>query len=102
MTDIRKESSFMNNTYTVMIDGIYNTKMARSMALRKCAHEDPRLHCEFMDHVRDTLHTISTDEYSRKVAEFIREKGLRIISEKPVARTKNDRYVVDVCFTIAW
>lgn len=92
----------MKNTYTVLIDGCYGTKLARTMALRKCAHENPVLHREFMDCVWDSLHNMSTDEYSRRSAEFVREKGLRIISEKPVARIKDDRYVVDVYFTIAW
>lgn len=91
----------MKNTYNVMVEGIYGVRNARSFALRKCVHEHDILNHEFMRVTTDIL-KLSTDEYIKRVGNFIREKGLRIISEKPVVRTKNDRYVVDVYFTIAW
>ena len=87
------------NTYTVMIDGVFGVKGGRSMALRRCAWQAPDLHMEFKRFARDI---VDTDDFREKTKAFIREKGLRIISEKPVVRTKDDRYVVDVYYTIGW
>jgi hypothetical protein len=92
----------MSNSWIIVVDGVCGLKSSRSRALRKCVSESPILHGEFMDRVRGTIMSMSTDEYSKQISDFIREKGLRIISEKPVARIKDDRYVVEVYFTIVW
>lgn len=87
------------NTYTVLVDGIFGVKGGRSMALRKCAWESPALHMEFKRFVRNV---VDHNDFSEKTKAFVREKGLRVISEKPVVRTENDRYRVDVYYTIGW
>ena len=45
---------------------------------------------------------MTTDEFDYELRKFIKDKGLRIISEKPVARAKDGNYVVEAYFTIAW
>ena len=92
----------MENTCTVKIESPYSVKYARSSALRKCTSESPELNYDFMKVVRDRLSSMTTDEFDYELRKFIKDKGLRIISEKPVARAKDGNYVVEVYFTIAW
>lgn len=87
------------NTYTVVVDGVFGVKGGRCMALRRCAWHAPALHMEFKRFARDAT---DTEDFGEKTKAFIREKGLRVISEKPVVRTMDDRYVVDVYYTIGW
>lgn len=88
------------NTHTVVVEGVFGVKGCRSMAFRKCVNEHPLLRAEFMkNYFRSDM---TTDEWSEANRKFIREKGLRILNEKPLVRTKDDRYVVDVYCTITW
>ena len=87
------------NTFNVTLENEFFLSDARSRALRRCAYQAPMLRSEYN---KEVGHCDSTEEWVAKTREFIRKKGLRIISEKPVVRTKDDRYVVDVYFTIAW
>ena len=87
------------NTYTVMVDCVFYPKHGRSSALRRCAWEAPALRDEF----HKFAGVVSTsDEFAEKTRAFVREKGLRILNEKPIVRNKDDRYVVDVYYTIGW
>lgn len=89
----------MENIYKVKVEKAYDVKFARSQALRKCVFDTPDLKREFYKiiDVGD-----SSDQFSEKLRKFIRNNKLRIISEKPVARIKDDRYTVDVYFEITW
>lgn len=89
----------MKNIYEVTIDSCYGVKLARSMALRRCALEVPSLHYDF-NKLFDP--NDSTEEFSKKLTDFIRSKGLRILDEKPIVRIVNDRYRVDVRFKVTW
>ena len=87
------------NTFNVILEDEHFIGGARTRALRRCAYQAGMLRSEYN---KEVGHCDSTDEWVAKTREFIRKKGLRIISEKPVVRVKDDRYVVDVYFTIAW
>ena len=90
----------MHNTHTVCInDVVCDIEFNRTRALRRCVTDNPLLCSEFN---KTLTHNENTTEFYNKLHEFIRKKKLHISSEKPVARIKNDRYVVDVYFTIAW
>jgi hypothetical protein len=88
------------NTCTVVVEGLFGVRTARNIALKRCVFDHAQLYAEFMQ--KYFRIGMSTDEYTEAKRNFIKEKGLRIISEKPVARTEGDRYVVDVYFTVAW
>ncbi len=90
------------NKYSVVVEGIFGVKGVMELALHKCAHKAPSLHREWMDRYGDRICGMSTDEYRMNVDEFIKEKGLRVVDAKPVARVEGDRYVVDVYCTVAW
>lgn len=92
----------MQNTCTVKVEAPYSVEYARRRALRRATSESPELDYDFMKVVSDRLGSMTTDEFSYELRKFIKDKGLRIISEKPVARIKDGNYVVDVYFTIAW
>lgn len=89
----------MDKIYKVKVEKAYGAKFARSQALRKCVFDTPDLKREFYKiiNVKD-----SSDQFSEKLRKFIRGNGLRIISEKPVARVEDDHYAVDVYFEITW
>ena len=89
----------MDKIYKVKVEKAYGVKIARSQALRKCVFDTPDLEREFYKiiNVED-----SSDQFREKLRKFIRDNGLRIISERPVARVKDDHYVVDVYFEITW
>lgn len=89
----------MDKIYKVKVENAYGVKFSRSKALRKCVFDTPDLDREFykINNVEDTF-----DQFCEKLRKFIRDNGLRIISERPVARIKDDRYVVDVYFEITW
>ena len=89
----------MDKIYKVKVEKAYGVKNARSQALRKCVFDTPDLKREFYKIIN--VEDIS-DQFSEKLRKFIRDNGLRIISERPVARVKDDRYVVDVYFEITW
>lgn len=89
----------MKNIYEVTVYNCYGVKPARSMALRRCALEVPSLHYDFIKLFNP--HD-STEEFSKKLTDFIRSKGLRILDEKPIVRIVNDRYRVDVRFKVTW
>lgn len=91
----------MINTYTAKLPGCYGVKLGRKMALRECAHNVLSLHSEFMKSIPDIM-TISTDDYGTRSDYFIKKKGLRILSEKPVVHVEGDSYVVDVYYTVTW
>ena len=91
----------MINTYTVMVPGCYGVKLGRKTALRECVMKAPGLHYEFMKTIPDIM-SITTDEHSCRMEYFIKKKGLRILSEKPVARAIDDHYIVDVYYTVTW
>ncbi len=89
----------MKKSNPILVEGLFGVKTGRSMALRRCVWNTPELRNEF----RKTLtYTESHEEFDDKTQAFIREKGLRILSEKPIARVNGDRYVVDVYFTVGW
>ena len=89
----------MDKIYKVKVEKAYGVKIARSQALRKCVFDTPDLERDFYKiiNVED-----SSDQFCEKLRKFIRDNGLRIISESSVARVKEDRYVVDVYFEIIW
>ena len=89
----------MDKIYKVKVEKAYGVKFARSQALRKCVFDTPDLAREFYKiiNVED-----SSDQFSEKLRKFIRDNGLRVISEKPVARVEDDHYAVDVYFEITW
>lgn len=89
----------MDKIYKAKVEKAYSVKFARSQALRKCVFDTPDLKREFYKiiNVED-----NSDQFSEKLRKFIRDNELRIISEKPVARVKDDRYAVDVYFEITW
>lgn len=89
----------MDKIYKVKVEKAYSVKFARSQALRKCVFDTPDLKREFYKiiNVED-----NSDQFSEKLRKFIRDNELRIISEKPVASVKDDRYAVDVYFEITW
>ena len=89
----------MDKIYKVKVENAYSVKFARSQALRKCVFDTPDLTREFYKiiNVEDIR-----DQFREKLRKFISDNELRIISEKPVARVKGDRYEVDVYFKITW
>lgn len=89
----------MNNIFETKIERCYGVKFARSAALRKCVIDTTSLRKEFYKTVGPKD---STEEFSNKLSDFISTKGLRILSEKPVARIRDDHYVIDVYFKITW
>ena len=89
----------MDNIFETKIERCYVVKFARSAALRKCVMDTSSLRKEFFKTVD---HKDSTEEFSNKLSNFISTKGLRILSEKPVARIIDGRYVVDVYFKVTW
>ena len=91
----------MVNTYTAKVPGCYGVKLGRKTALQECVTNVPRVHDEFMQTIPDIM-TMTYDEYGCRLEYFIKKKGLRILSEKPVARAENDRYIVDVYYTVTW
>ena len=91
----------MQNVYKVKIENYSGVKFARSRALRECVFNTPNLRNEFYK-IWDPSGTTEHEQFSEKVRKFISDKGLRILSEKPVARIKDDHYVVDVYFEVAW
>ena len=86
-------------TFIVTIDGVFGVECARRLALRRCAWQAPNLHMEFKRFTRDV---VNHEEFVEKIDVFVREKGLRIIAEKPVVKIRDDRYAVDVQYTIGW
>ena len=91
----------MINTYTAKVPGCYGAKLGRKTAYRECVHNVLSLHKEFLATIPD-INNISTDDYSVRSDYFIKTKGLRILSEKPVARLDGNQYVVDVYYTVTW
>ena len=90
----------MTRTHIVIVDNVIGNKLGRKWALRNCVHEDLLLHSDFMtNYFRSGM---TTDEYAEIISKFINEKGLRIVNEKPVPRMVDDRYAVDVYYTITW
>ena len=87
------------NTFKITIENVFYIESARRWALRRCAWQARALYEEFHKFAGDI---VSPTDLSEKAEAFVREKGLRIINEKPIARAEGDRYVVDVCYTIAW
>lgn len=88
------------NRFIVIVDNVFGVSGGQKLALMKCIHENVFLHREFMDTRYER--NMSTDRYREVVRDFIEAKGLTIVDEKPVARVKGDRYVVDVHYTITW
>lgn len=91
----------MINTYTTKVPGCYGAKLGRKTAYRECVHNVLSLHTEFLSIIPDIMN-ISTDDYTVRSDHFIKAKGLRILSEKPVARLEGNHYVVDVYYTVTW
>ena len=93
----------MDKIYKVKVENAYSVKFARSQALRKCVFDTPDLKQEFYKiiNVEDNSDQFR-DQFREKLRKFISDNELRIISEKPVARVKGDRYAVDVYFKITW
>ena len=89
----------MDKIYKVKVEKAYCVKFARSQALRKCVFDTPDLAREFYKIIN---FEDGSDQFREKLRKFIRDNGLRIISERPVARVKDDHYVVDVYFEITW
>ena len=89
----------MENIYEVTIDSCYGVKLARSWALRRCALNVPSLRYDFN---KSFDPNDSTEEFSKKLGDFVRSKGLRILDEKPIVRIVDDRYRVDVRFKVTW
>lgn len=89
----------MANIYAIRIDRCFGVKNSRSMALRRCIIETPSLWNEFS---KSYDCTASTEEIRERFRNFIRDKGLRILDEKPVVRIVDDKYRVDVYFKVTW
>ena len=89
----------MGNIYETTVNDCFGVKIARSHALRKCVIETSSLRDEFHNTV-DLM--ASTEEFTSKLTDFIRSKGLRILDEKPIVRIVDDRYRVDVRFKVTW
>ena len=89
----------MTNIYEVKIERCFGVKIARSAALRKCVFNTPSLRSEFYSIVNFEN---SNEEFSKKLTDFIRNKGLRILDEKPVAHIVDGNYRVDVYFKVTW
>lgn len=89
----------MENIYEIKVENVSTVKYARSKALRECVFNTPDLHKKLRK-----IHNYgdSIDQLDEHLRDIIRDNGLRIISEKPVARVKDGFYVVDVYFKIAW
>ena len=89
----------MENIYETTVDRCYGVKHARSTALRRCVIEVNKLRDEFYKTVDPMA---STEEFGKKLTDFVRSKGLRILDEKPIVRIVDDRYRVDVRFKVTW
>ena len=87
------------NTFKITIDHVVNVESGRKWALRRCAWQARALYDEFRKFAGDI---VDSKDLAEKAEAFVREKGLRVIHEKPSARVYNDCYVVEVEYTIAW
>ena len=89
----------MENIYETKVENARMVKYARSKALRDCVFDTPDLRQKF-----SKIHKYgdSIEQFDEKLRVFIRDNGLRILSEKPVARVKDGYYAVDVYFKITW
>lgn len=89
----------MENIYETTVDSCYGVKLSRSTALRRCVIEVDNLRDEFYKTVGPMA---STEEFRKKLTDFVRNKSLRILDEKPIVRIVDDRYRVDVRFKVTW
>ena len=89
----------MENIYEIKVENARMIKYARSKALRECVFDTTDLNKK---HRKIHNYEDSIDQLDEHLRAIIRDNGLRIISEKPVARVKDGFYEVDVYFKIAW
>jgi hypothetical protein len=87
------------NTFKITINNVVNVESGRKWALRRCAWCARALYDEFHKFAGDI---VDPKDLAEKAEAFAREKGLRVINEKPSACVYRDHYVVDVEYTIAW
>jgi hypothetical protein len=90
----------MRATFVTTVPACYGVKLARKCALRDCVMHS----CLYMDFRNGSFLGEDLKHFSARMDDFVREKGLRIVKETPIARIDEecDRYVADVEFTITW
>ena len=90
----------MRNTFVATVPACYGVKLARDTALRRCVVESSLRR----DFAKGRIPDEDLEHFSKRMSDFIRERGLIIVSEKPIVRIDEDRdrYTADVVFTVAW
>ena len=84
--------------HTIQVGHAYDVENARRSALRSCVIYNVRLHDEFRE--KYPLNDNDIDGFIKQISNFIKEKGLRIISETPSVYIEDDRYKVRVDYLI--
>ena len=77
--------------------------LGRKFALRACVVEVHSLYSEFRKATADVdRDVLNTEEYSNMLMEFIKNKGLHAVEEKPILKIDGDRYHVDIEYKVVW
>ena len=84
--------------HAVHVSHVYDVENARRSALRSCVIHDFRLHNEFREKYPRSGNNV--DDFVKQISNFIKEKGLRIVSETPSVYIEDDRYKVRVDYQI--
>lgn len=81
----------------------HDVEFNRRMALKKCVLRTPRLNNEFHKTVEcDVLDPTWKEEFTTKLNDFIKEKGLHIIDEKPFVTIEDGKYKTFVSYQVSW
>lgn len=81
----------------------HDVEFNRRMALERCVLRTPRLNNEFHKTVGyDVFDPNWKEKIMSKLYDFIKEKGLHIIDEKPFVTIEDGKYKTFVSYQISW
>lgn len=94
----------MENTSCLSLELVCrDIEVNRTMALQRCVMNVTRLREEFYDSIDfSVIDPNWRDKFRLRMSDFIKEKGLRIIEEKPFVTVEDGKYEIAVTYMIAW
>lgn len=95
----------MANQFSFVTKAIgLDVEFNRERALRKCVIDCPRLWNVWNEYAREfsDYEEWSTSKWADHIKDFIREKNIRITSEKPFLRIVEERYTISISYVIEW
>lgn len=92
------------NTACINLEIVYRDVEAnRNFALRQCVTDVDRLRKEFYSTITFSITDPDwRDKFSLCLSDFIKNKGLWILTEKPVVIVKDGKYEIEVNYVVGW